>query len=87
MLERIRARHAWAVCVLTLAVSGVCVLVLGTAGGAPGAQKQQLVADSAKLAATSHVLIPGKLSSCGDIANLPGLAANPQYPTADVPIV
>jgi hypothetical protein len=82
MLERIRARHVWAVCVLALAASGAFVFVLGSAGGAAGAQKQQLVADSAKLAATSHALIPGKLSNCGEIANLTDLAANPQYPTA-----
>jgi hypothetical protein len=48
MIERIRARHAWAVCVLALAASGALVLILGSAGGAAGAQRQQLVADSAK---------------------------------------
>jgi Tannase and feruloyl esterase len=37
---------------------------------------------SAKLAATSHAPIPGRLSNCGEIANLTDLAANPQYPTA-----
>jgi len=81
MLGRIRARHAWAACALALTASGALVVILGSAGGAAGAQKQQLVADSAKLAATSPIIKPS-LSSCGAITGLTDLAANPQYPTA-----
>ena len=83
MLGRIRARYAWALCVLALTASGALVVILGSAGGAAGAQKQQLVADSAKLAATSpRPIIKPTLSSCGAIAGLTDLAANPQYPTS-----
>jgi Tannase and feruloyl esterase len=82
MLERIRARHAWAVCVLALAVSGALIAVLGSAGGAAGAQGQRLVADSAKLARSSPAPIQPKLGSCGAITGLTDLAANPHYPTA-----
>ena len=57
MLGRIRARYAWALCVLALTASGALVVILGSAGGAAGAQKQQLVTDSAKLAATSPPII------------------------------
>ena len=83
MLERIRARHVWAVCVLALAVAGALIGILGSAGGAAGAQRQQLVADSAKLASTAPApTIQPKLSSCAAITGLTDLAANPQYPTA-----
>lgn len=83
MLGRIRARYAWALCVLALTASGALVVILGSAGGAAGAQKQQLVTDSAKLAATSpRPIIKPTLSSCGAIAGLTDLAANPQYPTS-----
>jgi feruloyl esterase len=83
MLGRIRARHAWAVCVLALTASGALVVILGSAGGAAGAQKQPLVADSAKLATTNPApRIPAKLSSCAAITGLADLAANPRYPTA-----
>jgi len=81
MLERIRARHAWAVCVLALAVGGVLIAVLGSAGGAAGASRQQLVADSAKLAAGGAFITPPD-PSCTVITNLTDLAANRQYPTA-----
>jgi feruloyl esterase len=81
MLERIRARHAWAVCVLALAANGALVLILGSAGGAAGAQRQQLVADSAKLAAGGAFITPPN-ASCQLIKQLTDLAANPQYPTA-----
>ncbi len=81
MLGRIRARHAWALCVLALTATGALVVILGSAGGAAGAQNQRLVADSAKLAATSHT-IKAKLPSCDAIKTLTDLAANPQYPTA-----
>jgi tannase/feruloyl esterase len=51
--------------------------------GAAGAQKEQLVVDSAKLAATNPApLIQPKLASCSAITSLTDLAANPQYPTA-----
>ena len=90
MLGRIRARHAWALGVLALTAAGALVVILGSAGGAAGAQSQPLVADSAKLAATSPI-IPPKLASCDAIKTLTDLAANPQYPTAitqvtDVPV-
>ena len=81
MLGRIRARHAWALCALALTATGALVVILGSAGGAAGAQKEPLVADSAKLAATSPTIQP-KLSSCSAITGLTDLAANPQYPTA-----
>ena len=81
MLGRIRARHAWALCVLAVTATGALVVILGSAGGAAGAQKEPLVADSAKLAATSPIIQP-KLSSCAAITTLTDLAANPQYPTA-----
>jgi Tannase and feruloyl esterase len=80
MLGRIRARDAWALCVLALTAIGALVVILGSAGGAAGAQKQPLIADSAKLAATSPIIKPAL--SCDAIASLPDLAANPQYPTA-----
>jgi hypothetical protein len=80
MLERIRARHAWALCVLALTAAGSLVVILGSAGGAAGAQTQ-LVADSAKLAATSPIVKPPN-PSCSVITSLTDLAANPQYPTA-----
>ena len=82
MLGRIRARHAWALCVLALTATGALVVILGSAGGAAGAQKQQLVTDSAKLAANGLPPIAPKLSSCNAITGLTDLAANPQYPTA-----
>jgi hypothetical protein len=81
MLERFRARHAWALCVLALTAAGSLVVILGSAGGAAGAQTQQLVADSAKLAVTSPIIKPPN-SSCSVITSLTDLAANPQYPTA-----
>jgi Tannase and feruloyl esterase len=76
-----RARHAWAVCALTAVAGAMLVAILGSAGGAAGAQKQPLVADSAKLAPTSAIINP-VLASCGAITSLTDLAANPQYPTA-----
>jgi hypothetical protein len=79
--ERIHARHAWALCVLALTAAGSLVVILGSAGGAAGAQTQQLVADSAKLAATSPIVKPPN-PSCSVITSLTDLAANPQYPTA-----
>ena len=83
MLGRIRAHHAWALCVLALTATGALVVILGSAGGAAGAQKQQLVADSAKLAATNPApIIQPKNRSCDVITGLTDLAANPQYPTA-----
>jgi feruloyl esterase len=70
-------------CVLALAVSGALIAILGSAGGAAGAPRQQLVADSAKLAADSpRQAISPQLSSCAEITGLADLAANPQYPTA-----
>jgi feruloyl esterase len=88
MLGRIRARHAWALGVLALTATGALVVILGSAGGAAGAQSQALVADSAKLAATSPIIQPPN-PSCAVIAGFTDLAANPQYPTAvtatDVP--
>jgi Tannase and feruloyl esterase len=81
MLGRIRARHAWALCVLALTAAGSLVVILGSAGGAAGAQSQQLVVDSAKLAATSPIIKPPN-SDCAVITGLTDLAANPQYPTA-----
>ena len=81
MLGRIRARHAWALCVLALTATGALVVILGSAGGAAGAQNQQLVADSAKLAADSPIIKPPN-PSCDVITSLTDLAANPQYPTA-----
>jgi hypothetical protein len=79
----LRARHAWALCVLALTATGGMVVILGSAGGAAGAQKQPLVADSAKLAASDPApTIPAKLGSCAAITGLTDLAANPQYPTA-----
>ncbi len=81
MLERFRARHAWVVCVLALTAVGALVVILGSAGGAAGAQKEQLIADSAKLAASSPIIQP-KLTSCAAITGLTDLAANPRYPTA-----
>ena len=80
MLGRIGARHAWALCVLALTATGALVVILGSAGGA-GAQSQPLVADSARLAATSPIIKPPN-SDCGVISSLTDLAANPQYPTA-----
>jgi hypothetical protein len=83
MFGRIRARRAWALCVLALTATGALVVILGSAGGAAGAQKQQLVADSAKLATTNPApIIQPKNRSCGVITALTDLAANPQYPTA-----
>ncbi len=83
MLGRIRARRAWALCVLALTAAGALVVILGSAGGAAGAQKQQLVADSAKLAATNPApIIKPPNASCAVITGLTDLAANPQYPTA-----
>ena len=83
MLGRIRARHAWAVSVLALTATGALVVILGSAGGAAGAQGESLVADSAKLATSNPApIIPPKLSSCSAITSLTDLAANPQYPTA-----
>jgi hypothetical protein len=83
MLGRFRARHAWALCVLALTATGGMVVILGSAGGAAGAQKQPLVADSVKLAATDPAqTIPAKLASCAAITGLTDLAANPQYPAA-----
>jgi feruloyl esterase len=83
MLGRIRARRAWALCVLALTASGAVVVILGSAGGAAGAQKEQLVADSAKLATSNPApIIQPKLASCGAIGSLTDLAGNPQYPTA-----
>ena len=83
MLGRFRARHAWALCVLALTATGGMVVILGSAGGAAGAQKEPLVADSAKLAATDPAqAIPAKLASCAAITGLTDLAANPQYPAA-----
>ena len=81
MLGPIRARHAWAVCVLALAVGGALIAILGSAGGAAGAQRQQLVADSAKLAPDSTIITPPN-PSCSVITGLTDLAANPQYPTS-----
>jgi feruloyl esterase len=83
MLGRIRARHAWALCVLALAATGALVVILDSAGGAAGAQGQQLVADSAKLATTNPApIIQPPNPSCSVITQLTDLAANPQYPTA-----
>jgi hypothetical protein len=83
MLGRFRARHAWALCVLALTATGGMVVILGSAGGAAGAQKQPLVADSVKLAATDPAqTIPAKLASCAAITGLTDLAANPRYPAA-----
>ncbi len=83
MLGRFRARHAWALCVLALTATGGLVVILGSAGGAAGAQKEPLVADSVKLAATDPAqTIPTKLASCAAITGLTDLAANPQYPAA-----
>ena len=83
MLGRIRALHAWALCALTLTATGALVVILGSAGGAAGAQREPLVADSARLAATNPApIIKPMLTSCGAITGLPDLAANPQYPTA-----
>jgi pimeloyl-ACP methyl ester carboxylesterase len=81
MLGRIRARHAWALCVLALTATGALVVILGSAGGAAGAQKQQLVTDSVKLAADSPTITP-PVTSCAVITGLTKLAADPQYPTA-----
>ena len=41
MLGRIRTRHAWALCVLALTATGAVVVILGSAGGAAGAQRGQ----------------------------------------------
>ncbi len=68
MLERIRARHAWALCVLALTAAGSLAVILGSAGGAR-APNAQLVADSAKLAATSPIIKPPN-SSCSVITSL-----------------
>ena len=83
MLERIRARRAWGVSVLSVVVASVLIVVLGSGGGAAvaGAKNEPLVSVSSKLAPTSPI-IPAKLSKCEDIATLTDLAANPQYPTA-----
>jgi hypothetical protein len=80
MLGRIRARHAWALCVLALTATGALVMILGSAGGAAGAQNQQLVTASAKLAPMSPT-IPAK-ETCASIATLASLAGLPHYPTA-----
>ena len=80
MLGRIRARHAWALCVLALTATGALGVIFGSAGGAAGAQNQQLVAASAKLAPTSPT-IPAK-ETCASIATLASLAGLPHYPTA-----
>ncbi len=81
MLGRVGARRGWALCVLALTATGALVVILGSAGGAAGAQKEQLVADSAKLATTSPI-IKTPNASCSVITGLTDLAANPQYPAA-----
>ena len=64
MLERIRARHAWGVSVLTVSAALVLVVALGSAGGGvAGAKNEPLVAASAKLAPTSPIINP-KNPSC-----------------------
>ena len=62
MLGRVGARRGWALCVLALTATGALVVILGSAGGAAGAQKEQLVADSAKLATTSPIIKPPNAS-------------------------
>jgi feruloyl esterase len=82
MLERIRARCAWGVSVLTALAAVVLIVALGSAGGGvAGAKSEPLVAASAKLVPISPIIKP-KLSGCDAIAGLTDLAANPQYPTA-----
>jgi hypothetical protein len=80
MRKRFRARRAWALLVIPVAVA--LVLILGSAGGgvAAGAQSRTLVADSAKLVPISPK-IPAQ-ESCASIATLTSLAGLPHYPTA-----
>jgi len=82
MLERIRARRAWAAGALATAAAIVLLLILGSAGGgvAAGAQSRPLVTDSATLAPISPT-IPSK-ETCASIATLASLAGLPHYPTA-----
>jgi hypothetical protein len=81
MPERFRARHAWEASALTLSVALSLLVILGSTGGAvAGARSRPLVADSAKLAASSPT-IPAK-ESCASIAQLTSLAGLPHYPTA-----
>ena len=78
MLERIRARRAWGVSILTLLAALVLIAVLGSAGGGvAGAKTEPLIAASAKLVPISPIIKP-KLSSCAAITGLTDLAANPR---------
>jgi pimeloyl-ACP methyl ester carboxylesterase len=83
MLERIRARRAWGVSVLSVVIASVLVVVLGSGGGAAlaGAKSEPLLAASAKLAPISRTITPPN-PSCDVITSLTDLAANPRNPTA-----
>jgi Tannase and feruloyl esterase len=80
MLKRFRARHAWVILAVVVAVA--LPSILGSAGGgvAAAARSGPLAADSAKLVPISPT-IPAT-QSCASIGTLSQLAGLPRYPTA-----